>query len=127
MLEAAFERDGKQLRLREVPQIRIHWRGAASWRLHATVDIVGASALPEFATRRYRDTVVLLRQLSVSFEQLHQCREAKTLQPLEATKGPRGVIGMLSFRKCRPHLANSPDSFLSKAPNGRIRVPPTVT
>lgn len=97
LLEAAYDGDGGQLRLREVPQIRLHWRGAASWRLHATVDIVAASALLEFAQHRYRDSTVLLRQLGLSFEQLHQCWRAGTLEHLEVTDGPRGIIGMPSL------------------------------
>jgi hypothetical protein len=73
LLEASYDSDGGQLRLREVPQMRLHWRGAASWQLHATLDIVAASALAEFARQRHSDCLMLLRQLGLGFEQLHQC------------------------------------------------------
>jgi hypothetical protein len=107
-MEAAFDGADRRLRLKQVPHIRIHWRGAASWRLHATVDIVTASALPTFAAQRFLDSTILLRQLGVGFEQLHQCWKMKTLKPLEITEGPRGIIGGPAL--LREMKATFPDS-----------------
>jgi hypothetical protein len=50
--------------------------------------------LPTFAAQRLLDSTILLRQLGVGFEQLHQCWKMKTLTPLEITAGPRGVLGL---------------------------------
>ena len=93
LMGATYEGEDRRLCLKEVPQVRIHWRGAASWRLHATVDIVAASALPTFAAQRFLDSKIFLQQLGVGFEQLHQCWKMKTFKPLEITNGARGVIG----------------------------------
>lgn len=93
LLEAALDSPTGQLRLKEVTQTRIHWRGAASWRLHATIDIVAAPSLPEFCAQRYADSMTLLRQLSIGFRQLHKCWTTKSLKPLEITEGPRGILG----------------------------------
>lgn len=94
LYKAAFDSETASVSLQEATHVRLHWRGAAAWRWHATVDVVAASAVPEFAKQRFADASILAERLAISMSELHRCWKERSLDPLEVTPGARGVIGM---------------------------------
>lgn len=48
IFEAFFDSQRDQMRIEATKWVRCHWRGARSWRLHATIDIVSLAHLDEF-------------------------------------------------------------------------------
>jgi hypothetical protein len=108
LFEASFNKDTKKVELREADRIRVQWNGAGSWNLHAIVDIVKESALPDYCTSRFRDTEILVQSLSKTIRVFQECFDKRSMKPLDVLPGPRGVVGTpYVLKKIREHAARS--------------------
>jgi len=90
LFEAYLKDDMSELLLEPVDKARLHWRGAASWRLHATVDVVAENHLSEFVKQRRADIETLEKVLANTLKQLRQCFKVKSLEPLGIKRAGRG-------------------------------------
>jgi hypothetical protein len=93
LFEAYYDELAKQVRLSEADHIRVLWRGAGKWTLHAVVDIVKDTAFESFAKERRKDTECLLRTMKDTVEKFHTCLDQRSIAPLSVQPGPRGVLG----------------------------------
>lgn len=84
---------GEGVDLEEVSSARIHWRGSDRHRFHATLDIVRADQVENFAKERMADADALLEVMSTGFEELRACHAKGRLDQLPVTHGARGVRG----------------------------------
>jgi len=94
LFEAAFESSDGRVVVTERESIRLHWKGAAAWSFHATVDVVSADSIDEFARRRAADARALLDILEPTVLELNECCAQRTLDPLTVFDAARGVIGL---------------------------------
>jgi hypothetical protein len=94
LFEAFCDSERDDTQIAEVNRVRCHWRGSPAWPYHATVDIVTASHLQDFAERRRDDVRQLANVMRASQEQIAQCFRAKSLTGLGVTEGSRGVLGL---------------------------------
>lgn len=94
LFEAWFNRDSDELEVRERDRIRLHWRGAERWKMHATVDVVTVHSLSSFTERRSADATRVLAKVQGSVHEMRECIERKDLAPLTVTRAARGVLGM---------------------------------
>lgn len=94
LFEAWFDDTTNSVQLQDRKSVRLHWRGSPAWSLHATVDIVVADHLDEFARQRAEEVMALLDAMATTRDQIARCFEVRSLSPLEITKGGRGVVGL---------------------------------
>lgn len=94
LFEAYYDVDQADVRVEPVKRLRCHWRGAPSWRLHATVDIVSLGDLDAFAASRAEEVSQLLNKMEKPREQVAKCFEEHSLEPLTVLGGARGVVGV---------------------------------
>ena len=94
LFEAYFDSETQEVALNESDHIRCHWRGSSDWPLHATVDIITADYVEEFALQRHEDVKVLLSEMNRSREEINDCFRSKSLDSLKLTRGPRGMVGL---------------------------------
>jgi hypothetical protein len=89
-------RNGEEtLGLREVSMSRMHWRGAQRHPFPiATLDIVRADAIDEFAAKRAKETAVLLRVMEAALSEVNRRLADGSLDHLSITRGARGMRGM---------------------------------
>ena len=93
LFTARYEETVGGLALDECDSTRLHWRGSAKWRLHATVDVVTEKALPTFVETRERESLALGQFLSTWLEDLKVAIRRGNVESWEITKGARGVRG----------------------------------
>lgn len=60
---ASFSNEDGEMKITQTPHARLHWRGADSWNLHASIDIVTISHLGEFAKKRFSESVSTLEKM----------------------------------------------------------------
>jgi hypothetical protein len=94
LFSAAFNERTKEMDLAEVEVMRLHWRGAASWRMHATIDIVTSTYLTRLAAQRYKELDVLIPSMHKCLSQLQRCLVERTLDPLEVFGGAKDSLGL---------------------------------
>ena len=63
LYEAFFDEKLDDINLVPTKRVRCHWRGATTWNLHASVDIVTLDHLDEFIDRRSKEVGLLLSRL----------------------------------------------------------------
>lgn len=94
IFEAFFDEEADEMEIQEVKRVRCHWRGARSWRLHATIDVVALDALDDFLSVRADEAKQLLSRLDHTRNAIARCFEDKSLEHLPVARGSRGVIGL---------------------------------
>lgn len=94
LFEAWYDESEGAVQLEERESMRLHWRGAPSWLMHATVDIVVSDHIAGFAALRAEESRKLLRLMRETRDQIGKCFETRTLSGLTVTKGGRGVVGL---------------------------------
>lgn len=102
------------LDLEEVPQTRIHFRGAEHHRYAiATVDVVRADHVEKFVRERAADSKALLGILSSALTELRARVLDGQFDRLAITPGSRGMTGMppllAALRQARTNAERSPD------------------
>lgn len=97
LFECYLEDNADEVSLEEVDAIRLHWRGAESWPLHATVDVVRIEALPELLDQRRADLQMLAERAEVVLQALQLGFRDKTTKYLPWGRGSTG-------RGSRPYL-----------------------
>lgn len=90
LFEAAYNPGSGSLDLHSVNSTRVQWRGAESWRLHATVDIVKVDHLSDFLTRRRDNVQALLSRVAPALESLRLAFEQESFAPLPKQLGATG-------------------------------------
>lgn len=111
LFEASAAEEG--LDLEEVPQTRVHFRGAERHRYAiATVDVVRSDHVETFARERAKDSTALLGILSSALTELRERTVDGQLERLEVTRGSRGMTGtpplLAALRQARAAAERSP-------------------
>jgi hypothetical protein len=94
LFEAYFDSTGNNLKLGESNCLRCHWKGAPAWSLHATIDIVTFDYLDTFVEKRKNEVQQFLEVAASTREAIGTCFLQGSLDTLQITEGPRGVIGL---------------------------------
>jgi hypothetical protein len=94
LYEAHFDEETNDIQLTPRNRVRCHWRGASSWNLITTIDIVTLDHLDDFMRVRARDSEALLMRLQGIVGEISECFEKQSLRPLNISAGPRGVLGV---------------------------------
>jgi hypothetical protein len=94
IFEAFFDDKSNQMRIEASKRVRCHWRGARSWRLHATIDIVALEYLDEFLEKRKQQIEPLLSKLDQKRNEIAKCLNDRSLHSLKIFDGPRGFLGL---------------------------------
>ena len=63
IFEAFFDEASQNMRVEPRQRVRVHWRGARSWRLHATIDVVSLDHLDDFLKTRAQDVTTFMQKL----------------------------------------------------------------
>ena len=74
--------------------VRCHWRGARSWRLHATIDVVSLDHLDDYVKTRAQESMTLLKKLQIGRNVIAKCFEAKSLDSLDIPSDGSGIVGL---------------------------------
>jgi hypothetical protein len=93
IIRAYYDPSDDKLKLEPVPYVRCHWKGSASWRFFATVDVVSLSHFDKFAEVRARDTKALLESMRPANDEISRYEESGNWSDLTISGGPRGTIG----------------------------------
>lgn len=94
LYEVFLDSKSSDLQLNRTPHVRCHWKGSKEWPLHATIDIVTFEHLGKFLTTRSSQVETLLRIMQMSLEEIVQCVESSSIESLQISEGPRGVVGL---------------------------------
>lgn len=94
LYEAYFDNKLNDVRLEERKRVRCHWRGAASWDFHTTIDVVALDYLDEFMSVRSQESRLLLQRVHDAVAEIEECFKKQTLTSLKVTSGPRGMVGL---------------------------------
>lgn len=94
LFEAFYNSDSDNIEIEPANHVRCHWRGAPEWRLNATIDVVSLSHLDEFIAGRAEEVDTLLLKMETCRNQIAQCFEQHTLEPLHVARGSRGIVGL---------------------------------
>lgn len=94
LFEAYQDDDGEEMKVESRDSVRIHWRGADAWDLHASIDIVTADALPAFLEKRKADVETFLQRAVLMAMQIKACHSERSLSSLPETQVNRGFLGM---------------------------------
>jgi len=70
IFRAFYDFDLEELSVEPISRMRLHWRGADAWRLHATVDIVASEALDEFVGIRAKEAPRILELMLQTVKQI---------------------------------------------------------
>jgi hypothetical protein len=97
IFEACFDEVSRQMQVHERSSIRCHWRGARSWKLHSTVDIVTLAQFDEFISKRAQEVQVVLKKIEMMIKEVVQCLDEKSLRRLVKISGTGGLASI-------PHL-----------------------
>jgi hypothetical protein len=79
IFEAFFDEASQNMRVEPRQRVRVHWRGARSWRLHATIDVVSLDHLDDFLKTRAQDVTIVLDKLKTKRNELARCFDEKLL------------------------------------------------
>lgn len=119
IIRAYYDASDDKLKLESAPYVRCHWKGSASWRFFATVDVVSLSHFDKFVEERARDTRVLLATMHQANDEIARYGESGNWDDLTISRGPRGTIGPpkllreISKRHVKPKI--SEPSILEKS------------
>ncbi|HYO72424.1 MAG TPA: hypothetical protein VEU33_40775 [Archangium sp.] len=94
LLEAYYDNSTHKLELERVPKARIHWRGAEKWSFHCLVDVVTVEGLEEYAQTQAKQVETMFAVLERARANIEKCFNDKSLDALEPTRGPRGVLNL---------------------------------
>jgi hypothetical protein len=94
LYEAYFDERDKEIKLATQNRVRVHWRGASSWNLITSIDIVTLDHLDEFMRVRAQQTETLLSALHDIVLAIDRCFDEQSLRSLPVSKGPRGILGV---------------------------------
>jgi len=82
IFEAFFDEGSQNMRVKARKRVRCHWRGARSWRLHATIDVVSLDHLDNFLKTRAQESITLVQKLEIRRNQVAKCFEEKSIDSL---------------------------------------------
>jgi len=102
----AYADSAHEMQVRPVRSTRLHWKGAAAWNFHATIDIVTSAALSDYVEERAREAPTLLRALSNAVTRIERFSKSGRRADLRVTRGPRGTLGLPSLlaRVAKAHV-----------------------
>jgi DNA-binding Lrp family transcriptional regulator len=85
IFEAFFDESSQNMRVEARRRVRCHWRGARSWNLHATIDVVSLDHLDDFLKTRAQEVITVLEKLQRKRNEIAACFEEKSLDRLNLT------------------------------------------
>jgi hypothetical protein len=91
LFQASFNEDSGEMEINPAHNVRCHWRGARSWNLHATIDLVTLDALDNFLTARRTEVDDLLNLMSGAARAIRKCFEMGSLEPVKEIRGSGGL------------------------------------
>ena len=94
IFESTLDPATKDLKLRQVPRVRLYWRGSEAWGLHATIDVVSEDALSDFVATRVEDLETLIRVFATALEGIESTVHTGDWNSLPVSGGPRGTLGL---------------------------------
>lgn len=105
LFEAYPAAGGHGMDLREVETARLHWRGSAAWKYHATVDIVSIGGLARYAEQRAAEAMNILKMMKTATARIVKFAQSGKRADLRITRGARGTLGPPSLiaRLMRAH------------------------
>jgi len=114
IFESTLDPVTKDLKLRQVPRVRLHWRGSEAWSLHATIDVVSEDALSEFVAARAKDLETLMRVFATALECIETTVRTGNWNALPVSGGARGTLGLprllARLRRERRAMSEAPGS-----------------
>jgi hypothetical protein len=93
LFEARYDKASDRVISLQTEHVRCHWRGAPSWPLHATVDIISRNGVAAFVEQRRKDFDVLQSNLSEARALLEKAIVAGDPKILNLGDQPRGRGG----------------------------------
>jgi len=93
LFESWLDRKANKIVVEERDHLRLHWRGSEHASI-ATVDLVTAHNLDQFVELRRTESRKLLKRMVECAGEIDQCVAQGTLDGLEITSGPRGIVGL---------------------------------
>lgn len=94
LFEAHYDGSADEIKVKDIPKCRIHWRGAKKWEHHATVDILRVDIIDSYAMEAYQAAQALLKSLSEQCRKIKSFFQTKKLTNLDISCGSRGIIGI---------------------------------
>lgn len=95
LFETYFNHLSRNMEIKEQNQIRLHWKGAETWKLHSTIDIVTIDHLNSYVQKLGEETKYLIERAVDIFAIIKDCLENETLTPLNGVKPTsRGIVGL---------------------------------
>lgn len=94
LYEAFFDDQVGDVQVKSAKRVRCHWRGAPSWKFHASIDIVSFDYLDTFMKVRSREIDQLFERLEGATAQIAHCFDQRSLAELKLAPGPRGIVGL---------------------------------
>ncbi len=94
LFEAFYNSDADDVSITPIEHVRCHWRGAPSWGPHATIDIVSLSHLDDFVAKRAEELDRLIPKMENARNEIAQCFDQRTLEPLTVPRAARGIVGL---------------------------------
>lgn len=101
LFRVLFEESAGELQLHPADHVRCHWRGAPSWELHATVDVVRLDSLDAYlAARRpaFHRLVELLVDATQRIAKAHAENCLETLVDRDGGSGLKRLVEALSIK-----------------------------
>jgi hypothetical protein len=93
IFEAFFDEGLQDIQVEARKRVRCHWRGARSWHLHATIDVVSLDHLDDLKTRA-QEVITVLGKLKRTRNEVAKCFEEKSLDYINMTSGSRGILSI---------------------------------
>jgi hypothetical protein len=59
IFEAFFDEGSQDMQVEARKRVRCHWRGARSWHVHATIDVVSLDHLDDFLKTRTQEVITV--------------------------------------------------------------------
>ncbi len=100
LFQAVYDTDCRDMKISPVEEMRLHWRGAESWRLHATIDVVSLPALPQFVKRRAAEVGTILKTMMRTVDAAENAALALMTPDndiLNTTPTPHSVPGIIRY------------------------------
>lgn len=121
IFEAFFDEASQTMRVEPRQRVRVHWRGARSWRLHATIDVVSLDHLDDFLKTRAQDVTIVLDKLKTKRNELAKCFDEKSLDGLKLRSGPAGISGIPSLLREAVHKTQPQERDAEPASDGEYK------
>jgi hypothetical protein len=91
LFRASFNEDSGEMEISPADSVRCHWRGAQSWSLHATIDLVTLDALNDFLAARRAEVDKLLKLMDEAARAIKKCVETGSLEPVKGMRDSGGL------------------------------------